>query len=103
VTGIGALLNIKDRHMFLRVVNVTCTDLVWFTFIRHRVYHFARELRWVCRCRVSDIGSSLTDKTATSSANDAIVVFPALGLSAVKIKNSNGPRTLPCGTPASIG
>ena len=43
------------------------------------------------------------DNTATSSANVAIVVFPALDMSAVKIKNSSGPRTLPCGTPASIG
>jgi len=99
----GALLNVKGGHKFLRVVNVTCADLAWFTFILHRVYHSARELRWVCRCRVADTGSSLTDSTATSSANDAIVVFPALGKSAVKIKNSNGPRTLPCGTPASIG
>jgi len=98
----GALLNVKGGHMFLRFVNVTCTDLAWFNFIRHRVYHSARELRWVCRCRVADTGSSLTDSTATSSANDAVVVFPALGMSAVKIKSSNGPRTLPCGTPASI-
>jgi len=73
----GALLNVKGRHMLLRVVNVTCTDLAWFTFIRHRVYHSARELRRVCRCRVADTGSSLTDSTATSSANDAVVVLPA--------------------------
>jgi len=99
----GAMLNVKGGHMFLRDVNVICTDLAWFTFICHRVYHSARELRWVCRCWVADTGSSLTDSTATSSANDAIVVFPALGMSAVKIKNSNGPRTLPCGAPASIG
>jgi len=44
----GALLNVKGGHIFLRVVNVTLTDLAWFTFIRHRVYHSARELRWVC-------------------------------------------------------
>ena len=99
----GALLNVKSGHMLLRVVNVICTDLAWFAFVLHRVYHSARELRWVCRCLVADTGSSLTDSTATSSANDAIVVLPALGMSAAKIKNSNGPRTLPCGTPASIG
>ena len=99
----GVLLIVKGGHMFLRVVNVTCTDLAWLTFIRHRVYHSARELRWVCRCRVADTGSSLTDKTATESDNDANVVLPALGMSAIKIKNSNGPRTLPCGTPVSIG
>ena len=99
----GTLLNIKGGHTFLRVVNVICTDSAWFTFILHRVYHSTKELRWVCRCWVADTGSSLTDRTATLSANDAIVVFPALGMSAVKIKNSNGPRTLPCGTPASIG
>ena len=103
VTGMGALLNVKGGHMFLRVVNVTCTDLAWFTVICHRMYHSARELRWVCRCQVADTGSLLTDNTASSLANDAIVVFPALGVSAVKIKNSNGPRTLPCGTHASIG
>jgi len=103
VTGMGALLNVKSGHMLLRVVNVICTDLAWFTFIRHRVYHSARELIWVCRCRIADTGSSLTDSTATSSANDAIVVFPALGMSAVQIKNCIGPRTLPYGTPASIG
>jgi hypothetical protein len=43
------------------------------------------------------------DNTATSSANVVIVVFPALGMSAVKIKNSSGQRTRPCGTPASVG
>ena len=42
------------------------------------------------------------DNTATSSENVAIVVFPALGMSAVKIKNSSGPKTFPCGTLASI-
>jgi len=73
----GALLNVKGGHMFLRVVNVTCADLASFTFIRHRVYHSARELRWVCSCRVADTGTSLTDSTATSSANNAVVVFPA--------------------------
>jgi len=99
----GALLNVKGGHMLLRIVNMSCTDLAWFTFILHRVYHSARELRWVCRCWVADTGSSLTDSTATSLANDAVVVFPALGMSAVQIKNSNGPRTLPCETPASIG
>ena len=98
----GALLNVKGGHMFLRIVNVTCTNLAWFTFILLRVYHSTRELRWVCRCRVADTGSSLTNSTATSSANDAVVVLPALGMSAVKIKNNNVPRTLPCGTPASI-
>ena len=35
------------------------------------------------------------DYTATSSANVAIVVFPALGMSAVKIKNRSGPRHFP--------
>jgi len=91
----GALLNVKGGLMFLRVVNVICTDLAWLTFIHHWVYHSARELRWVCRCRVSDTGSSLTDSTATPSANDVIVAFPALGMSAVQIKNCNVPRTLP--------
>jgi len=99
----GALLNVKGGHMFLRIVNVTCTDFACFTCILHRVYHSARELRWVCSCRVADTGSSLTDSTATSSANDAVVVFPASGMSAVQIKNNNVPRTLPCGKPASIG
>ena len=73
----GALLNVKGGRMFVRVVNVTCTFLAWFSFTRHRVYHSARELRLVCRCRVADTGSSLTDSTATPSANDAVVVFPA--------------------------
>ena len=70
-TGMGVLLNVNGGHVFLRVVNVTCTDLAWFTFILHRVYHFAREARWVCRWRVASTGSSLVDNTATSSANVA--------------------------------
>ena len=73
----GALLNVRGGRTFVRVVNVTCADLAWFTYILHRVYHSARELRRVCRCRVADTGSSLADNTATSSANDAIVVWPA--------------------------
>jgi hypothetical protein len=76
-TGMGALLIVKGGQTFVRVVNVTCTDLAWFTCILHRVCHSARELRWVCRCRVADTGSSLADNTATSSANDAIVVWLA--------------------------
>ena len=67
VTGMCTLLSVRGGHMFLWVVKVTCTDLAWFTFIPHRVYHSARELRWVCKCRVADTGSSLTDNTATSS------------------------------------
>jgi len=102
-TGMGAFLIVKDGQTFVRVVNVTCTDLACFTWILHRVCHSARELRWVCRCRVADTGYSLANNTATSSANDAIVVWPVWGMSAVKIKNSKGPRTLSCGTPASIG
>ena len=35
----GVLLNVNGGHVFLRVVNVTCTDLAWFTFILYRVYH----------------------------------------------------------------
>ena len=101
-TGIGVLLNVRGGHMFLRRVNVTCTDLAWFTFSLHRVYQPARESRCSWRCLVADVGSPLTDKIATSSANDASVVFPASGMSAVNIENRSGPRTLPCGTPAAI-
>ena len=44
-TRMGVLLNVNGGQVFLRVVNVTCTDFAWFTFILHRVYHSAREAR----------------------------------------------------------
>ena len=31
----GVLLNVNGGHVFLRVVNVTCTDLAWFIFTLH--------------------------------------------------------------------
>jgi hypothetical protein len=42
-------------------------------------------------------------RTAVSSANVAMVVVEEVGRSAVYMRYSNGPRTLPCGTPAWIG
>jgi hypothetical protein len=42
-------------------------------------------------------------RTAVSSANVAMVVVGEIGRSAVYIRYSNGPRTLPWGTPAWIG
>jgi hypothetical protein len=45
-------------------------------------------------------GSSLTDKTAVSSANVPIVLFGEVGMSDVNKRYRVGPRTLPCGTPA---
>jgi hypothetical protein len=42
-------------------------------------------------------------RTAVSSANVAMVVVGEVGRSAVYMRYSNGPRTLPWGTPAWIG
>jgi hypothetical protein len=42
-------------------------------------------------------------RTAVSSANVAMVVVGEVGRSAVCMRYSNGPRALPCGTPAWIG
>jgi hypothetical protein len=39
-------------------------------------------------------------RTAVSSANVAMVVVGEVGRSAVYMRYSNGPRTLPWGTPA---
>jgi hypothetical protein len=42
-------------------------------------------------------------RTAVSSAKVAVVVAGEVGRSAVYIRYSNGSRTLPWGTPVSIG
>jgi hypothetical protein len=42
-------------------------------------------------------------RTAVSSANVAMVVVGEVGRSAVYMRHSNGPRTLPWGTSAWIG
>jgi len=43
------------------------------------------------------------DRIAVSSAKVAIKVSSDVGISAVKIRYSKGPWTLPCGTPACTG
>jgi hypothetical protein len=48
-------------------------------------------------------GSLSVAITAVSSANVADVVSDEVGRSAVKSRYSNGPRTLPWGTPALMG
>ena len=42
------------------------------------------------------------DRIAVSSAKVAIKVSSDVGISAVKVRYSKGPRTLPCGTPAQV-
>jgi hypothetical protein len=50
------------------------------------------------------MAGSLSDAgIAVSSAKVAVVVAGEVGRSAVYMRYRNGPRTLPCGTPAWIG
>jgi hypothetical protein len=47
-------------------------------------------------------GSSCVAKIAVSSAKVAVVVLSDGGRSLVYISYMTGPKTLPCGTPASV-
>jgi hypothetical protein len=57
--------------------------------------------RFKCCWRFSEaiVGSLLIASIAVSSANVTTVVLVVVGRSAVYIRYSKGPRTLPCGTP----
>jgi hypothetical protein len=84
-------------------VNVICVDLELLAFI----FHFASQLcianKLVCSLPEVMAGSLSVAITAVSSAKVADVVSGEIGRSAVNSRESNGPRTLPWGTPAITG
>jgi hypothetical protein len=60
-------------------------------------------LRWFWSFREAVAGSLSYARKAMSSAKVAVVVAKEVGSSAVYVRLKNGPRALPCGTPAWIG
>jgi hypothetical protein len=60
-------------------------------------------LRWIRSSWEAMAGSLSVAKIAVSSAKVAVVVAEGVARSAVYMRYRNGPRTLPCGTPAWIG
>jgi hypothetical protein len=57
------------------VVNVTCTDFVWFILLFHLLYHCWRRFKWCWRCCDAATGSLFAASRAVSSEKVAIVVF----------------------------
>jgi hypothetical protein len=51
------LLMLTCGQFIRHVVNVNCTDFVWFILIFHLLYHCCRRFRWCWRCRDATIGS----------------------------------------------
>jgi hypothetical protein len=60
-------------------------------------------LRWVWGFWEAVAGSLSSARIAVSSVNVAVIVAGEVGRSAVYMRYRNGPRSLPCGTPAWIG
>jgi hypothetical protein len=44
------LLIVTCRQIILLMVNVTCTDFVWFILAFHLLYHCWRRFKWCWRC-----------------------------------------------------
>jgi hypothetical protein len=97
------VFNWTGGHVSLLRVKVTCTDLVSFAFILHVFNHDWISFRCNYSLCVASAGFSCTVSMAVSSAKVAVVLLARVGRSAVKIRYSRGPSTLPCGTPARTG
>jgi hypothetical protein len=89
-----------EGHGPLRVVNITWIDLDSFAFILHLLNQSWIAIRSVCSFCEVKAGSLFTATTAVSSAKVAVVDSGEAGRPAVYSRYNNGPRTLPCGTPA---
>jgi hypothetical protein len=90
-------------HVDLLSVNVIWVDFSSFAFKRHFASHCCIPVRAVCSLFTAIPGSSWVASTAVTSANVAVIASGGVGRSAVYIRNSSGPRTLPCGTPEETG
>jgi hypothetical protein len=87
------MLLIVDGGQFVRfVVNVICED-----FVKILSNHSCRSSRCCWSFYDANAGSLSIARRAVSSAKVAIVVLSVVGKSAVYIKYSEGPNTLPCG------
>ena len=87
--------------MFL-FVKFTCTDLDLFNLIRHFRVQSWILLTAICSFSVASSLVFPTAKMAVLSAKVAMVSFSRVGISHVYKRYRNGPKTLPCGTPAVI-
>jgi len=83
-------------------VKVVCTDLLWFSFIRHLEYHC--EIRSKCIWRLAEAIKwfSCIAIIALSSAKPVTRVSCVMGWSEAYMLNRRGNRITPWGTPAWI-
>jgi len=84
-------------------VNVMCLDLFSFILSIHFRVQFSILCRWSWRFAEAMVVSGWVVKMAVSSAKVLMIVLLDCGISAVYIVYNSRPRTLPCGTPESIG
>jgi hypothetical protein len=80
-----------------------CVDLDPLPFIVHFASQLCIASKLVCSLLEAMAESMSVAITAVSSANVADVISGEIGRSAVNSRQSNGPRTLPWGTPALAG
>jgi hypothetical protein len=87
------------RQVFLRVVNVTWTDLDSLDIILQLFNHFCIASGSVCRFREEMPGSLSVASTAVSSEIVADASYVEGGMSGVCSTYNSGPRAQPLGTP----
>ena len=98
--GTGILLRVTGCGSIDLLVKLMWVDLDSFTLILHLANQSCILFMAIWSLSVASPIVSPTARIAVSSANVAVVVLFVCGKSLVNSMKRNGPKTLPCGTPA---